>query len=663
MRPHLKFVAQVANLLCRRLLIGIFCVAVFVNTALAATHTVSMRNLPSFSFSPASLSVSVGDTVTWVNSQGSHDTVSGSGGVPSGLWNSNDQYGRLMRLNERFSFTFNQPGVFPYYCTPHWTFGMNGTIEVIGANVPPSISIFSPGNGETFSPPANITVQVSAFDSDGTIARVDFFMNGSPIGSAFSSPYSVTVNNLSAGTYTFSATATDNSGATASASVSVNVTTPPDDTPPSITTQPISRTAPAGADVTFTAAASGSPPLAWQWFFNGSPISGASASVLVLSSVTAGQAGEYFAVVNNPFGSATSSVARLTLGEPPACMLTFSTDSVSVGVTGGLATVSVVADPECAWTASNTNNWIILLSGNSGVGPDTITFSVLPNLSRTIRTGILLIGDQVLTITQAGAFFDAKGDFNRDGHTDFLWQHISGRVRLWLMDGTNRLGSLLLRNGRPAPGGSRIVGTHDFNQDTHIDILWQQSNGGLLVWLMNGTNFIRTARITSAPLLGAEWQAVAIGDLNHDQHGDILFRHNDGYLLAWLLRRMTFTNQVLLNNGDAVARAWRVAGLADVNRDSQADIIWQGPNGSIVVWFMNGLTPTAGSLLSNLPRQKPAITGLGDLNEDGQLDFIFRNPRGQLSVWWMSRTNRLGTAAIEGGEVVSRAWKLVAPKE
>src|SRR5436190_1294067 len=83
------------------------------HAAFAATFSVSMRN---FVFSPASLTINVGDTVTWTDQQGNHDTVAGVGGVPSGVWNSNNQYHRLMNVTETFSFTFNTPGTFPYYC-------------------------------------------------------------------------------------------------------------------------------------------------------------------------------------------------------------------------------------------------------------------------------------------------------------------------------------------------------------------------------------------------------------------------------------------------------------------------------------------------------------------------------------------------------------------
>src|SRR5687767_12615741 len=186
----------------------------------AATVPVAMTN---FRFDPANVTINAGDTVTWNNQQGFHDTVSGANGVPSGLWNSTAQFGRLMFPGESFSFTFNAGGTFPYFCTPHWTIGMNGSVQVNAANAPPVVSIINPPNGANFSPPANITFQVNASDPDGSVARVDFFLNGGPLGSASSPPYSISVNDLGPGSYTLSATAVDNAGGTANASVSITV--------------------------------------------------------------------------------------------------------------------------------------------------------------------------------------------------------------------------------------------------------------------------------------------------------------------------------------------------------------------------------------------------------------------------------------------------------
>ncbi len=88
-----------------------------------AIHQVDMVGL---AFVPDTLSVSEGDSVLWVNTSALvHTTTSGTGGVPSGYWDSG-----LMAPNDSFAFYFDSAGVFPYFCTPHWTLGMVGEITV-----------------------------------------------------------------------------------------------------------------------------------------------------------------------------------------------------------------------------------------------------------------------------------------------------------------------------------------------------------------------------------------------------------------------------------------------------------------------------------------------------------------------------------------------------
>jgi hypothetical protein len=90
---------------------------------------------------------------------------------------------------------------------------------------------------------------------------------------------------------------------------------------PSITTQPQSQTVTAGANVTFTVAASGSPMPSYQWLLNGSPISGASSASYALSNAQSSNAGSYTVTVKNVVGSVTSNVATLTVTSntpPPA---------------------------------------------------------------------------------------------------------------------------------------------------------------------------------------------------------------------------------------------------------------------------------------------------------------------------------------------------------
>jgi hypothetical protein len=73
-----------------------------------------------------------------------------------------------------------------------------------------------------------MNITASAADSDGAVTSVTFFVNGAPLGSDPSSPYSFAWNNVVPGTYTLTASATDNSGATSmSNAVQVTVTAPP----------------------------------------------------------------------------------------------------------------------------------------------------------------------------------------------------------------------------------------------------------------------------------------------------------------------------------------------------------------------------------------------------------------------------------------------------
>jgi len=85
---------------------------------------------------------------------------------------------------------------------------------------------------------------------------------------------------------------------------------------PTITTQPTSQTVNAGANVTFTVTASGTPAPTYQWNFNGAAISGATGASLSLSSVSAANAGDYTVVVSNGAGSVTSNKATLTVNTP-----------------------------------------------------------------------------------------------------------------------------------------------------------------------------------------------------------------------------------------------------------------------------------------------------------------------------------------------------------
>jgi pectate lyase len=127
-----------------------------------------------------------------------------------------------------------------------------------------------------------------------------------------------------------------------SADVSLAGSTDPGDVP-SITTQPVSRTVSAGANVSFSVAAEGTGPLSYQWQKNGSPIAGATAATLNLTNVQGADAGNYRAVVSNAAGSATSTTAVLNVQTGPVAPAITSQPASQTVVTGGSALFGVIA--------------------------------------------------------------------------------------------------------------------------------------------------------------------------------------------------------------------------------------------------------------------------------------------------------------------------------
>ncbi|HUE86199.1 MAG TPA: S8 family serine peptidase [Vicinamibacterales bacterium] len=82
-------------------------------------------------------------------------------------------------------------------------------------NAAPFVELVAPADQQRFTAPASITIEADAYDADGTIARVDFFVGTTNVGSDTTAPYRITWNTSTAGTYAIRAMATDNHGATA----------------------------------------------------------------------------------------------------------------------------------------------------------------------------------------------------------------------------------------------------------------------------------------------------------------------------------------------------------------------------------------------------------------------------------------------------------------
>ncbi len=76
--------------------------------------------IENFAYSPQTLTIKQGESVTWINGDSAIHTVTSDSG--------SELDSELLSKDDSYAHTFNEKGVFDYHCTPHPY--MTGTIVV-----------------------------------------------------------------------------------------------------------------------------------------------------------------------------------------------------------------------------------------------------------------------------------------------------------------------------------------------------------------------------------------------------------------------------------------------------------------------------------------------------------------------------------------------------
>jgi hypothetical protein len=191
--------------------------------------------------------------------------------------------------------------------------------------------------------------------------------NGVAINGANQSSYSTSTSTSDNGAQ-FSATVSNTAGAVDS-NLAV-LTVDPSVIAPSITSQPSSVSVTAGQSASFSIAASGTGPLAYQWNRNGAPISGANSSSYTVSATVIGDnSAQFSATVGNSAGSVTSSAAVLSVTAPVVAPSITSQPLPQTVTQGQTATFSVAS----TGTAPMTYQWNRNGSAIAGATSSTYT--------------------------------------------------------------------------------------------------------------------------------------------------------------------------------------------------------------------------------------------------------------------------------------------------
>jgi len=192
--------------------------------------------------------------------------------------------------------------------------GLNHVVAVAGG-FDHSLALIQDGPPVIFSQPlsqtnyAGFTAVLSGNSSGLQPLYFQWMSSGTNLVGATNSTFMLT--NLqpgNAGVYSF--IASNALGVAVSSNAFIGVLT----NSPVLTLQPTNQTAIAGSNTTFSVAVGSGPiPNIYQWQFNGTNIIGATNAVLTLTNVQTTNQGNYVALVNNGYGTVTSSNAYLTV--------------------------------------------------------------------------------------------------------------------------------------------------------------------------------------------------------------------------------------------------------------------------------------------------------------------------------------------------------------
>lgn len=96
-----------------------------------------------------------------------------------------------------------------------WNPSNGSVITLLNSSISlPQVSITQPADGAQFNSGQTVSIQASATDSDGSVSKVDFYINGNLIATDTSAPYNANWSSTTDGSYTIKAVATDNDGNT-----------------------------------------------------------------------------------------------------------------------------------------------------------------------------------------------------------------------------------------------------------------------------------------------------------------------------------------------------------------------------------------------------------------------------------------------------------------
>ena len=238
----------------------------------------------------------------------------------------------------------------------------------------------------------------------------------------------------------------------------------------------------------------------------------------------------------------------------------------------------------------------------------------------------------------------AMGRLRGINETDIAWRNTSGTVvEAWYNYRGTRLSSERICYNVPAT--ITLSGAVDA-AGTGTDGVYFANASGPGILRFPGTGFCAQPLTVEAYL--ANTTPIASGDFDGDSRTDYVVRQTSGATFLW---RAALPSEYSHVGGDA---DWRVFATGDFNGDGRTDLVWrQASTGAFVLWFMNGTTIVAQSVLGIVNGW--SIVKTADIDGDGKDDIVWQQPDGTAVVWFMDGAATTGAVTLSG----PTSWRIL----
>ncbi len=314
----------------------------------------------------------------------------------------------------------------------------SNTIVLGYAPSTPSVSIVA-GASTTICPGASLSFSVSSSANLGSTPSYQWQINGTDVTGETNATFSTTalVNGDAVGLVVTSSISGGCLTSTTATSNTVSVTV---QTPTSFSTQPTDAAACLGATQVFSATATGTGTISYQWYKSNTSITGNPTAItnsLTLSGLVSGSAADYYVVATGTCGSKNSDTITLTLNpntlittQPTAISLCAGLDTAFSVAATGFGTLTYQWRKNGSDISGETNDTLILssvLAANAG------TYSVLVTggcNSLASSNAALTVNQLVNFVTQpsatpsvcAGATANLSSSVTGAGTLSYQWQ-------------------------------------------------------------------------------------------------------------------------------------------------------------------------------------------------------------------------------------------------